>query len=90
MLLHGLVELGISVQCIEGRQAYQALKSMAGHRTDRNDTLAWQIQRGPVNTIQKCHWLCNAEVSPRAQTVARLSSPETSYIAELKSLAGDQ
>ena len=37
MLFHGLVELGISVQCIESRQAYQALKSLAGHKTDRND-----------------------------------------------------
>ena len=37
MLYHGLVELGISVQCIESRQAYQALKSLAGHKTDRND-----------------------------------------------------
>lgn len=37
MLYHGLVELGIPVQCIESRQAYQALKSLAGHKTDRND-----------------------------------------------------
>lgn len=37
MLYHGLVECGVPVQCIESRQAYQALKSLAGHKTDRND-----------------------------------------------------
>ena len=37
MLYHGLVEHGIRVVCIESRQAYQALKSLSGHRTDRND-----------------------------------------------------
>ena len=37
MLYHGLVEHGVRVVCIESRQAYQALKSLAGHKTDRND-----------------------------------------------------
>ena len=37
MLHHGLVELGVPVICIEGRQAYQALKTLATHKTDRND-----------------------------------------------------
>lgn len=37
MLYHGLVEQGVPVQCVESRQAYQALKSLAGHKTDRND-----------------------------------------------------
>ena len=37
MLYHGLVEHGVPVQCVESRQAYQALKSLAGHKTDRND-----------------------------------------------------
>ncbi|SDG36944.1 IS110 family transposase [Sulfitobacter delicatus] len=37
MLYHGLTERGIPVQCIESRQAYQALKSLAGHKSDRND-----------------------------------------------------
>ncbi len=37
MLYHGLTELGVPVVCIESRQAYQALKSLAGHKTDRND-----------------------------------------------------
>ncbi|MBQ4827543.1 transposase, partial [Leisingera sp. HS039] len=36
-LYHGLTERGVPVQCIESRQAYQALKSLAGHKTDRND-----------------------------------------------------
>lgn len=37
MLFHGLTDLGVPVVCIESRQAYQALKSLAGHKTDRND-----------------------------------------------------
>lgn len=37
MLHHGLVELGVPVVCIESRQAYQALKTLATHKTDRND-----------------------------------------------------
>ncbi|MCA1371921.1 IS110 family transposase [Bradyrhizobium sp. BRP14] len=37
MLYHGLTALGLPVVCIESRQAYQALKSLATHKTDRND-----------------------------------------------------
>src|SRR3546814_432996 len=37
MLYHGLTELGVPIVCIESRQAYQALKTLATHKTDRND-----------------------------------------------------
>jgi transposase len=37
MLYHGLTEHGVPVVCIESRQAYQALKSLTTHKTDRND-----------------------------------------------------
>ena len=37
MLFRGLAALGLPVICIESRQAYQALKSLATHKTDRND-----------------------------------------------------
>lgn len=37
MLFHGLTERGVPVVCIESRQAYQALKSLTTHKTDRND-----------------------------------------------------
>jgi transposase len=37
MLYHGLSQLGLPVVCIESRQAYQTLKSLATHKTDRND-----------------------------------------------------
>jgi transposase len=37
MLFHGLSQLGLPVVCVESRQAYQALKSLATHKTDRND-----------------------------------------------------
>jgi transposase len=37
MLYHGLAELGVPIACIESRQAYQALKTLATHKTDRND-----------------------------------------------------
>ena len=37
MLYHSLAALGVPVICIESRQAYQALKTLATHKTDRND-----------------------------------------------------
>lgn len=37
MLYHGLKERGVPIVCVESRQAYQALKSLATHKTDRND-----------------------------------------------------
>ena len=36
-LYHGLAALGLPVVCIESRHARQALKSLATHKTDRND-----------------------------------------------------
>ncbi len=37
ILFHGLSQLGLPAVCVESRQAYQALKSLATHKTDRND-----------------------------------------------------
>jgi transposase len=37
-LFHGLSQLDLPVVCVESRQAYQALKSVATHKPDRNDT----------------------------------------------------
>lgn len=37
ILYHGLSERGVPIVCIESRQAYQALKTLATHKTDRND-----------------------------------------------------
>src|SRR5947199_5001142 len=37
MLYHGLSQLGLPVVCVESRQAYQALKLLATHKTDHND-----------------------------------------------------
>ena len=37
ILFHGLRELGFPVVCVESRQAYQALKPLSTHKTDRND-----------------------------------------------------
>ena len=36
-IYHGLAALGLPVVCIESRQAHQAVKSLATHKTDRND-----------------------------------------------------
>ena len=33
ILFHGLSQLGLPVVCVESRQAYQALKSLATHKT---------------------------------------------------------
>jgi transposase len=43
ILFHGLDQLGLPVVCIESRQAYQALKSLATHKTGRNDGEGWRI-----------------------------------------------
>ena len=40
ILFHGLSQLSLPVVCVESRQAYQALKSLATHKTDRNDARA--------------------------------------------------
>ena len=37
MLYHGLEALDVPVICIESRQAYETLKTLATHKTDRND-----------------------------------------------------
>jgi transposase len=37
ILFHGLNQLGLPVVCVESRQAYQALKLLATHKTDRDD-----------------------------------------------------
>ena len=37
VLFHGLSQLGVPVVCVESRQAYHALKSLATHKSDRND-----------------------------------------------------
>ena len=53
MLHHGLTERGVPVVCIESRQASQALKSLATHKTDRNDArgLAHRAQTGFFKTV---------------------------------------
>jgi len=50
MLYHGLAELGVPVVCIESRQAYQALKTLATHKTDRNDARGRRSWPGPAST----------------------------------------
>jgi transposase len=44
ILFHGLSQLSLPVVCVESRQAYQALKSLATHKTDRNDARAPDIR----------------------------------------------
>jgi transposase len=53
MLYHGLVAFGLPVVCIESRQAHQALKSLATHKTDRNDArgLAHLARAGFFKTV---------------------------------------
>jgi hypothetical protein len=50
ILFHGLIHLGLPVVCIESRQAYQALKSLATHKTDRNDDEGWRIWLAPASS----------------------------------------
>ena len=51
MLFHGLSQRGWPVVCVESRQANQALKLLATHKTDRNDArgLAHLARTGSSN-----------------------------------------
>lgn len=53
ILYHGLTAFGLPVVCIESRQAHQALKSLATHKTDRNDArgLAHLARTGFFKTV---------------------------------------
>ena len=68
-----------------GHLSFSLLSSKIGGISQRS--LEWAAATSDVNAIQKCHRLGKAEVSPEALRVARLSSPETSYIVGLVSLA---
>jgi hypothetical protein len=48
MRCHGLSQLGLPIFCIESRQAHQTLKSLATHKTGRNDArgLAYLARTG--------------------------------------------
>jgi transposase len=62
MLFHGLRQRGLPVVCVESRQAYQALKLLATHKTDRNDA------RGLAHLAR--HWLlqaCSCEIAGSAR-----------------------
>ena len=52
-LHHGLTALGVPVICVESRQAYQTLKTLATHKTDRNDArgLAQLARTGFFNPV---------------------------------------
>src|SRR5690606_12311338 len=52
-LYHGLATFGLPGACIESRQAHQALKSRATHKTDRNDArgLAHLARTGVFKTV---------------------------------------
>ena len=63
ILFHGLSQLGLPVVCVESRQAYQALKSLATHKTDRNDA------RGLAHLA---HWLLQARA---CEVIARPRAP---------------
>jgi transposase len=43
ILFHGLRQLGLPVVCVESRQAYQALKSLATHKTTREGWRIWLV-----------------------------------------------
>jgi hypothetical protein len=55
ILFHGLSQLGLPVVCVESPQAYQALKSLATHKTDRNDArgLAHLARTGFFKPVHK-------------------------------------
>jgi transposase len=72
ILFHGLSQLGLPVVCVESRQAYQALKSLATRKTDRNDArgLAHLARTGffkPVHVKSlSAHALRSLIIAPRS------------------------
>ena len=76
MLYHGLVQRGVPVVCVESRQAYQALKSLATHKTDRNDArgLAQLARTGffkPVHVKSLAAHAIRALISARKKLVGQ-------------------
>jgi transposase len=56
ILFHELNQPGLPVVCVESRQAYQALKSLATRKTDRNDArgLAHLARTGFFKPVHAC------------------------------------
>src|SRR5215208_7582333 len=54
-LYHGLRQLGLPVICVESRQAYQALKLLATHKTDHND--ARGLAHGTAPGLPEAVWI---------------------------------
>src|SRR6056297_3343410 len=84
MLYHGLVEQGVPVQCVESRQAYQALKSLAGHKTDRNDA------RGLAHVARTGFYKPTHVKSPlrRMSRPSKVAKPIGTLLAELIRASG--
>ena len=70
MLYHGLRERGVPVVCIESRQACQALKSLATHKTDRNDARVW-AHLGRTGFFKAVHVKSLAAHAVRSLIIAR-------------------
>ena len=76
ILFHGLSQLGLPVVCVESRQAYQALKSLATHKTDRNDArgLAHLARTGffkPMHVKSLPAHAVRSLISPRKKLVGQ-------------------
>jgi transposase len=50
ILFHGLSQLGLPMVCVESRQAYPAVKSLATHRTDRMMREGGRIGPAPASS----------------------------------------
>jgi hypothetical protein len=70
MLYHGLVQRGVPAICVESRQAYQRLKSLATHKTDRNDARGL-AQLARTGFFKPVHVKSLAAHSTRSLIIAR-------------------
>ena len=77
ILFHGLSQLGLPAVYVSSRQAYQALKSLATHKTDRNDA------RGLAH-------LARAGFSKPVHVKSLLAHAIRSLIIALKKLVGQR
>ena len=83
ILFHGLSQLSLPVVCVESRQAYQALKSLATHKTDRNDArgLAHLARTGffkpvHVKSLNSCAPLTDQRAQEAGRPTGDLGKPD--------------
>ena len=89
ILFHGLSQLGLRAVCIESRQAYQALKTLATHKTDRNDARGL-AQLARTGFFKPVHVKSLPTHAVRALIMARSFSASAAYTCSMKARSNER